>query len=391
MLKSSALLLLADPSYARKERHKTLVCVCMRGGLDALTAVVPYADTDYYRVRPKIAVARPGRKDGVLPLDERFGLHPGLADLLPLFAQKQLAVVHATGSQHPTRSHFEAQDYLETGVPGDATLDGWLNRYLALSAERRGPLRAVAMASSMPRALSGSRPAVVIDNLKGFGLPRSRQRGAWAERYGALYAAGNDAVSVAARESLETSQLVRERTRSRYSPDNGAVYPRGGKRFMNLARLMKAGFNVEVAWVELGGWDTHTGQLGVHSKLGRRLALLGKSLAAFSKDLGERMKDVVVITMTEFGRTVAENGAFGTDHGHGTAVFVLGGPVRGGRVYGEWPGLDSAQLYRGRDLAVTTDSRQTLSEICQNHLGIIDATPLFPGFEPARQLNIVRT
>jgi len=383
-IQTAGLLLVPGTGSAAPQR-KTLVCVCLRGGLDGLSAVVPHTDGAYFDARRSIAIPPAGNPDGVLPLDQRFGLHPALAPLLPLYQSKQFAIVHATGSPHPTRSHFEAQDYLETGVPGDALLDGWLSRYLSLGENRDHPFRAVAIANSVPRALRGGEPVIAMNNPANFGI---RHGGASVGAFQSLYQNANDPLSHAGARALDTMREVRERAEGPYKAE--ANYPTGGRRLMHVARLIKAGFDIEVAWVELGRWDTHVGQSGPKSTLSRSLSVLGTSLPAFHADMGALMDSTLLVTFSEFGRTVAENGTTGTDHGHGGVMFLLGGPVNGGKVAGEWPGLGKKQLYRGRDLDVTTDYRRVLTEVLTHHLGVPNVEHVFPSFAYPGGLDLVR-
>lgn len=391
LLLSAGLLLLSGPSQSAPtpRPRKTLVCVCLRGAMDGLSAVVPYGEVDYYRARPTIAIPPPGQANGVLPIDGRFGLHPRLAPLLPLYNQQQLAFVTAVGSPHPTRSHFEAQDYLETGVPGNALLEGWLNRYLALAPDHANPMRAVAIADMAPRALLGKEPVLTLERTSSFGMRTMRRSDVTLlDDFQQLYAKTGDPLGAAARRALATVADVHAKVNPDYQAENGAEYPPAGQSLIEVARLIKAGYNVEVAWVNFAGWDTHGGQEGPKSPLAQRLGALGATLHAFHTDMGARMKDTLVVAMTEFGRTVHQNGIGGTDHGHGSVMFVLGGSVRGGRIYGQWPGLAKSDLYMGRDVPVTTDFREVLGEIVVNHMQTQDAASVFPNFEHTGKLGL---
>lgn len=364
---------------------KQLVCIFMRGGVDALNVVVPHGDDNYYKERREIAVPAPGKDaNSVIRLDPMFGLNPGLSSLLPLYRAGQLGFVHAVGSPNLTRSHFDAQDLMESGTPLDAfTRDGWLNRCLAN--ERADAVvsafRSVAVGRSLPRALYGSQAALAIDDVESFGLRapggvRERLQAGFRSMYGG---AGGDEAASAGLAAMTTVDLVREKTAGKYVPENGAEYPKAGRPLMNVARLLKADLGVEVAWVDAGGWDTHANQGAGAGQLAGRLKDLGDSLAAFHKDLGQRMRDVVVVTMSEFGRTVRQNGTGGTDHGHGGIMLVMGGKLLGGHVFGDWPGLALDKRHEGRDLAVTTDYRSVLAEVLTHHLGLADLTRVFPG------------
>ena len=362
----------------------TLVCLFQRGAVDGLNMIVPHGDPLYYRERPRIAVPQ----TDVVDLDGYFGLHPRLAALEPLWDNKSLAAIHAVGSPDSTRSHFDAQDYMESGTPGvKATSDGWLNRYCEHDREhQQTPFRAVAFSARLPRILAGSAPSLAIDDLQAFGL---RAPGAARDRltraFEELYAgAATGLVSTSSQEAFAAVQQLKQANPAQYQPANGAAYPRGrfGHALLQIAQLIKADVGLHVAFADVTGWDTHVNQGASEGQLAARLAEFGGALAAFAQDLGERMRDVVVLTMSEFGRTIQENGNSGTDHGHATAMLVLGGPVNGGKVLGRWPGLDPAQRFEGRDVAVTTDFRDLFAEVLARHLGAQDLATIFPGFTP---------
>ena len=362
-----------------------LVCLFQRGAVDGLNMIVPHGDPLYYRERPRIAVPA----TDVVDLDGYFGLHPRLAALKPLWDSKTLAIVHAIGSPNATRSHFDAQDYMESGTPGvKATPDGWLNRYCQHDREHQDtPFRAVAFGPQLPRILAGTAPALAIDDLQAFGLraPQPAARDRLTRAFEELYAGSSTGLlSSSSQEAFEAVQTLQRVDPTQYQPAEGADYPRGrlGKAMLEIAQLIKADVGLQVAFADVTGWDTHVNQGGGDGQLATRLAELGQALAAFSRDLGERMRDVVVLTMSEFGRTVRENGNAGTDHGHATAMLVLGGPVRGGRMLGRWPGLDPAQRFEGRDLAVTTDFRDLFAELLARHMGATGLDAIFPGFMP---------
>jgi uncharacterized protein (DUF1501 family) len=386
-------------------KGKVLVCLFQRGAADALNVVVPFGDPSYYALRPNIAVPEPGRDGGALDLDGFYALHPALAPLKPLWDRGLLAPVHAVGSPSATRSHFDAQDYMETATPDvKGTRDGWLNRYLALrgtceagcardvaaspgygSGSGASPFRAVAMTAQTPRVLDGPAPTVAMNSLAEFSI---RASGADAERrLEALYTTGSaDLVHGAGAETFEAMKVLRAANPQRYQPEHGAQYPASqlGQRLRQIAQLIKAGVGLEVAFADVGGWDTHVNQGGATGQLANRLGDLARSIAAFTTDLGDRMEDVVVLTMSEFGRTARQNGTGGTDHGHAGSMFVIGGGARGGRVHGKWPGLAPEQLYEGRDLALTTDFRAVFAEVASKHLGAERLDRLFPGYEASR-------
>ena len=378
---------------------KVLVVIFQRGAMDGLNAVVPYGERNYYGMRPSIAIPAPnGGKGAALDLDGFFGLHPSLEPLLPLFQEKQLAIVHAAGSPDNSRSHFDAQDYMESGTPGvKSTEDGWLNRYLQKQPEENAtPFRAVSMGPQMPRTLRGSVPALAIPDIRQFQvLAPVAVSGAMSNGFEALYAQTVDqALHGTGQETFEAVEMLKKVREQLYIPGNGAAYPNGkfGKALQQVAQLIKGDIGVEVAFVDIGGWDHHVNEGGVQGQLGNVLREFGGSLAAFHKDLGGKMADVTVVTMSEFGRTAAENGNRGTDHGHANCMFAFGGDVRGGKVYGRWPGLDRAHLYEGRDLAVTTDFRAVLGEVVTHHLGPADLSYVFPGFpsNPNQALGLIR-
>ena len=370
-------------------RRKTLIAIFQRGAVDGLNMVVPHGESAYYDLRPTIAIARPRAGAGgesVIDLDGFFGLHPSLAPLKSLWDEKRLAVVHASGSPDNTRSHFDAQDYMESGTPGrKSTPDGWLNRYLQARPDARSTtFRAVALAPNLPRALQGRAPALAIPNLAEFSIRAGRQAGGVQGGFEDIYEqSASEALRGTGRETFEALKFLKEVNPAQYRPENGAVYPRGrfGEAMLQIAQLVKAGVGLEVAFTEMGGWDTHSNEGGARGQLSNLLQQFGQGIAALARDLGPaRMDDVVILTMSEFGRTVRQNGTGGTDHGHANAMFVLGGSaVRGGKVYGDWPGLGPAQLHEGRDLALTTDFRDVFAEVATKHLGQASTQAIFPG------------
>jgi uncharacterized protein (DUF1501 family) len=368
-----------------RAREKVLVCIFMRGAVDGLSLVVPYNERAYYTERSSIAIARPGAGVGAaLDLDGQFGLHPRLGALLPAYQARELCFVHAVGLPRATRSHFDAQDDMESGQPGQSNAaDGWLSRLLSL---RDSPSleRSIALGPRLPRALSGAAPSLLLKNLASFDLhgPR-RSRALLRQGFERLYAGANDVVGQAGLCALSATLGIQRLEPKRYSPENGAVYPKQGLRLRDAAQLIKSGLGVQVVWLDVGGWDTHAGQGGAEGTLGKRLDELASSLAAFRSDLGERFRDVTVLTMTEFGRTVAQNGTGGTDHGHGALMMVLGGAVAGGRVVTKWPGLEPEQRFEGRDLAVTTDFRDLFAEVSGWSLGSSDFSRVFPNYTPS--------
>jgi uncharacterized protein (DUF1501 family) len=375
-------------------RKKTLVVVFQRGACDGLNTVVPHGEEAYYRLRPTIALPAPRgvATDAALDLDGFFGLHPALDPLRALWTERSLALVHAVGSPDATRSHFDAQDFMESGTPGvKSTQDGWMNRHLQAAPDRQAtPFRAVALTPTMPRSLAGPAPTVAMASLAQFAV--RGPAGAALER---LYASGGDDVlHGTGRDTFSALDYLRKADPGRYRPAAGVEYPAGrwGDSLKQIAQLVKADVGLELAFTEIGGWDHHAAEGGVQGQLANRLRDLGRALFAFHRDLGGRMGDVTLVTLTEFGRTVAENGTRGTDHGHASVSFVMGGEVRGGRVHGRWPGLGPDRLYEGRDLAITTDFRDLLGELLTRHLGARDLSRVFPGHrtDPARFPGVLR-
>ena len=375
----------------RAPKGKTLICLFQRGAADALNMVVPHGDKSYYGLRPSIAIPRPSglsrtiSENAAIDLDGFFGLHPSLASFKPLYDRGILAPVHAVGSPSATRSHFDAQDYMETGTPDvKGTQDGWLNRYLAVRGTcdecKASPFRAVSLTQQTPRIMEGPSEVVAMNSLNEFTV---RASGSQAERLEALYRTGSaDLVHGTGAEMFEAVKMLKAANPQKYAPRNGAEYPRSqfGQRLLQIAQLVKADVGLEIAFADVGGWDTHVNQGGATGQLAARLDDFSKSVAALVTDLGDRMDDVLILTMSEFGRMARENGNRGTDHGHAGALFVIGGDVKGGKVHGKWPGLETEQLYEGRDLALTTDFRSVFSEVTARHLGATKVEAIFPGF-----------
>jgi uncharacterized protein (DUF1501 family) len=377
-------------------RRKTLITIFQRGAVDGLNMVVPYGEADYYALRPSIAVARPqsGNPEAALDLDGFFGLHPSLKGFKPLWDAKRLAIVEAVGSTANTRSHFDAQDYMESGTPGvKSTPDGWLNRYLQSNAPAQAsPFRAVSMTQNMPRTLQGKANALAITNLADFSIRAGQYSQSVQGGFESIYdRSANDVLRGTGHETFEAVNFLKKVNPAQYKPENGAQYPRGayGQSLLQIAQLIKAGVGLEVAFAESGGWDTHVNEGGARGQLALRLQEFGAGITALVTDLGQRMDDVSILTMSEFGRTARENGNRGTDHGHANAMFVIGGGVRGGRVYGDWPGLKNSQLYEGRDLALTTDFRDVFGEIAVKHLGTPNIAKVFPGHAATKFRGII--
>ena len=418
----------AEPTA--QKRQKTLICVFQRGAADGLSVVVPHGDPDLYRLRSNIAIPRPlaGNEQTALDLDGFFGLHPALAPFLPIYKQGHLAVVHACGSPNTTRSHFDAQDYMESGAPGNKNIaDGWLSRTVLACPQDRArlagsggdtPFRAVALGGDhgLPRSLQGDVGALAIPDLRAFGIgipggggnarrvaaarrgkgrdPMAADGGAAAmlaasptpnvvNGFETLYdGAVGDVLHGAGKESFDAIALLKKANPGTYVPARGANYPttKFGESLKQIAQLVKADVGVEVAFAEMGGWDTHVNQGGSAGQLAQRLKEFGQGISALYYDLGDRMNDVVILTMSEFGRTARQNGNGGTDHGHATCFFALGGDVNGGHVLGKWPGLADEQLNDNRDLALTTDFRAVFGEVALKHLGAQGLQRVFPGY-----------
>ncbi len=373
-LKSSGLALVAGPllptvfvrmaKAATTNGRKVLVAIFQRGAVDGLNVIVPYGEKAYYDARPTIAIP----KSDVVDLDGFFGVHPSMAPLVPYFKDKSAAFVHAVGSPDATRSHFDAQDFMESGTPGvKITQDGFLSR--ALAGKKPSPLRAVALGPVLPRILSGSANAVAMSNIGQFGVHGDANVSkAFESMYG---------------EAFEATRILKSADPTKLQPENGAVYPQGplGNSLKQIAQLIKSNVGLEVAFTDVGGWDTHAGEGGAQGQLANNLRNFAGAIAAFAKDLGSRMGDVVLVTMSEFGRTVRENGNRGTDHGHGNVMLLLGGGVKGGKVYGEWRGLTPDRLFEGRDLAVTTDFRDVFGELVSKQLGVTSLKSVFPNYD----------
>jgi uncharacterized protein (DUF1501 family) len=376
---------------------RVLVVVFQRGAVDGLNVVVPHGEKAYYDARPSIAIPRPGSGEGAaLDLDGFFGLHPSLAPVLPLFQDGSAAFVHAAGSPDSTRSHFDAQDFMESGTPGvKATADGFLSRALAgEKALTPSPLRAVALTPALPRILSGSAGAVSMSNVAEFGIRAGASSGAASDSFESMYGeAVAGTLGGTAKESFEAARILKAADPSKRAAENGADYPKSpfGNSLKQIAQLVKSDVGLEVAFTDVGGWDTHAGEGGAQGQLGNRLRDYGQAIAAFAKDLGSRMADVTLVSVSEFGRTVRENGNRGTDHGHANVMLLLGGGVRGGKVYGKWPGLEAPKLYEDRDLAVTTDFRDVFAVVLENRLGVTRLETVFPGYkcEPTKLLGVV--
>lgn len=374
----------AETNASQSSDHPILIAIFQRGAADGLSMVVPFGDKNYSQARQQIAISEPSRgvDERAIDLDGFFGLHPSLHSLKPLYDLGHLAIVHAVGSPDSTRSHFDAQDYMEAGAPGNKGVpDGWLNRYLQRNPEGDATsFRAVSITANTPRSLAGAAPSVAMQRVAGFGIRGGRATPEIEEMFADLY-----------KDTFDAVKTLRTATAQQYAPSAGAQYPNSpfAQSLQQIAQLIKSDVGLEVAFADVGGWDTHANQGSGRGQLANRLKDFGDSLAALYRDLGDRMRNVVILTMTEFGRAVRQNGSGGTDHGHASCLFVAGGPVKGGKVYGQWPGLAVEQLHEGRDLKLTTDFRNVFSEILVEHMRAKDASQIFPAFKPSAPLKML--
>ena len=380
-----------------------LIVVLLRGAMDGLSVVAPYADPEYARARPDLALARPGSADGLLDLDGRFGLHPSLAPLMPYWRNGQLGFLQASGSHDTTRSHFDAQDYMETGTPGKkSTPDGWLNRLMQAwptdLAQGSSATRAVSIGAVLPRICQGRFNVANLPSVASAAKPGVIDKPRVASAFEKLYG-NDDAMGRAYREARQARQEVRASMEDDHGDsmdaiDRGAPLPNGmPDDAARLAGMMRNDPRMHMAFLALGGWDTHSGQGTTKGRLAQRLDPLGRGLAELAKGLGPVWNDTVVLVMSEFGRTVRQNGTGGTDHGHGNVMMLAGGRVQGGKVLGEWPGLESRALHDGRDLAITTDFRDVIATVMGQHLRLPDRAmaEVLPGYAgPQRPLTLLR-
>jgi len=389
---------LARAAAAEGKKRKILVAIFQRGAADGLNIVVPFSEKRYRELRPTLAIAPPtgqGNPNGpniangpAIDLDGRFALNGALQPLKALWDKQQLAIVEATGSPDSSRSHFDAQDFMESGTSGKTMGDGWLNRALSPADAETSPLRAVAMGNQVARTLRGDREAIAVGDSQQFNMGNQDA----ASILESMYAASADTQwRRTGKGAFDAMKLIQSINRSPYNAQGGAQYGQGGPlggSLQQLAKLIKADAGVEAAFAEIDGWDHHGNE---NPQLSNMLRQFSSALFAFSQDMGDRMEDIVLVTMSEFGRTVEENGNAGTDHGHGSLMMVLGGPVQGGKVYGKWPGLEREQLFQGRDLAVTTDFRAVLGELIRGHMGQKDLGSIFPGYQLGDPLGLLRS
>jgi len=371
----------AASSFGNSGGNRRLVVVFMRGAVDGLNVVVPYGDSQYYEQRPNIAIPRPGGGDAAaIDLDGHFGLHPALASLMPQWRDGTLAFVHACGSPDPTRSHFDAQDFMESGTPGVRTTpDGWMNRVLAALPGFHGPTEAVSIGATVPRILSGRMAVANILQGRAAARPLPLDNPQIEDAFDQLYS-GTDQLSATFRDGQAArKRLLAELQQDMTEADAGAPPADGfSDDTGRLARLIARDPSIRLAFLAVGGWDTHVNEGSFKGQLANHLKPLGDGLASFASQLGPAYENTVIVVISEFGRTVHENGNGGTDHGHGNVMWVMGGPIRGARVYAGWNGLAPEDLYQERDVPVTTDFREPIGNVLRSHMGM-----------PAQQISLV--
>jgi len=390
---------LARAASVEGKKRKILIAIFQRGAADGLNIVIPFSEKRYRDLRPTLAIPAPTGQPGspnlngplngaAIDLDGRFALNGAMQPLKALWDKQQLAIVEATGSPDSSRSHFDAQDYMESGTSSKSMGDGWLNRALPRPDSETSPLRAVSMGNQVARTLRGEREAIAFGDSQQFNMGNQDA----ASILESMYTTSADAQwGRTGKDAFQAMKMIQSINRSAYTPQAGVQYGQGGelgRSLQQLARLIKADAGVEAAFAEIGGWDHHGNE---NPQLSNLLRQFSSALSAFSQDMGDRMEDIVLVTMSEFGRTAQENGNAGTDHGHGSLMMVLGGSVKGGKVYGNWPGLEKEQLFEGRDLAVTTDYRAVLSELIRGHLGQKDLGSVFPGYQSGDPLDLLRS
>ncbi len=377
---------------APRRDSKRLIVIFLRGAVDGLNVVVPYSEPSYYQYRPKIAIPQPGQPAGAIDLDGRFGLHPALAPIMPLWQQQSLAFVQASGLTKDNRSHFEAQVKMERATSSSQRQgDGWLNRLLAIQ-NNQGPLQAVSISENVPQILTGRMPVTSIGSTRQAMKKQPIDRPQISAAFDRLYS-GKDPLSATYRGGRTArTQLLKDFETEMLMANNGAPLPRGfAAETRSLARLMVRDPRIQIAFLQLGGWDTHVNQGGSQGVLARNLGELGQGLATLQRELGALYSQTQIIVMSEFGRTARENGNGGTDHGSGNVMWLLGGSTKGGKIYGTWPGIAPEQLYQGRDLKVTTDFREPIATVLRNHLGVNSAglSKVLSKFTPSNNLSII--
>ena len=373
-----------------------LVVVFQRGGMDGINAVIPHGDVDYYHHRRMLAIPEPedGSDQTGIDLDGFFGLHPSLRPLKDLWDEKTLAIVHAVGSPDPTHSHFDAMDYMERGTPGEKAIPtGWIGRHLQTASwQNDSPFRAIGMGGVMQAALRGPVPITTLKSIADFHLQGGTdQLEELRLRLASLYNLGTS-LDHHAVETFNAVDILAKIDVNNYTPAANAAYPETefGMAMKQVAQIAKADIGLEVACVDIGGWDTHNQQGQLDGELPILLQELSSGLASLYHDLGDRAKRVTIVTMSEFGRRVYENGSSGTDHGHGNCMFILGGGVNGGKVHGEWPGLAPDKLFGPGDLTITTDYRDVLGEIVEKRLKNPKLAEIFPNYTDWKNRGVVQ-
>lgn len=378
------------------KKNKTLVCIFQRGAMDGLMAVSPYTDPDLKILRPSLYMSPAQTEGKMIDLDGRFAMHPSLQSFAPFFTEGRMAIVHGVGSPNNTRSHFDAQDYMESGTPfSKSTSSGWLNRAVGMMGHDATPFRAVSITSALPRSLYGDNEALAINNLQEFAI---QMRGnplasnLASKSFEQLYdQTSNQLLNKTGRESFDAMKMLNVNTIRSYQPANGVVYPNSplGNALKQIAVLIKMDIGLEVAFAESGGWDTHFNQGTINGAFARNLKDFSESITAFWKDMDAYQDQVTVMTMTEFGRTAHQNGTNGTDHGRASCLFVLGNDVQGGKVYNNIRSLAKTDLEDGRDLPVSTDFRAVFSAVANGHLGINNNLKLFPAWD-GKSLSLMK-
>jgi uncharacterized protein (DUF1501 family) len=370
------------------KKTKTLVCIFQRGAMDGLMAVSPYSDPNLKTLRPSLYMSPAQTEGSMIDLDGRFGLHPSLQSFAPFFTEGRMAIVHGVGSPNNTRSHFDAQDYMESGTPfSKSTPSGWLNRAVGMMGHDATPFRAVSLTNALPRSLYGDNESLAINNLQDFAIQMRGNPFASnlaSKSFEQLYdQTSSQILNKTGKESFDAMKMLDLNNIKNYKPADGVLYPNSalGNALKQIAILIKMNVGLEVAFAESGGWDTHFNQGTVNGALARNLKDFSESITAFWKDMSAYQDDVTVMTMTEFGRTAHQNGTGGTDHGRASCSFILGNDVKGGKVYNSIKTLAKEDLEDGRDLPVSTDFRSVFSAVANGHLHINNNKLLFPNWD----------
>ena len=379
------------------KKNKIMVCIFQRGAMDGLMAVSPYADPALKLLRPGLYMSPSDKEGSLFDLDGKFGLHPSLAAFQPFYKENRMAIVHGVGSPNNTRSHFDAQDYMEAGTPfNKGTSSGWLNRVAGLMGHDATPFRSVSLTNALPRSMYGDNESLAISNLQDFAIQMRSTPGVnnlTAKSFEELYdQTSSSLLNKTGKESFDAMKMLNVNNIKNYQPAKDVVYPASalGNSLKQIAILIKMEVGLEIAFAESGGWDTHVNQGTTNGALARNLKDFSDSIAAFWKDLASYQDDVTLMTMTEFGRTAHQNGTGGTDHGRASCLFVLGNDVKGGAVYQNIKSLAKEDLEDGRDLPVTTDFRSVFSGVANSHLKISDNKVLFPEWTGS-SLNLMRS